>query len=136
MNSYFSLILMTTNLKIRLRNQRPTQGRVARGSQALIQNFWFVPVRWLKIDLGCFCFQKCWNIIHRPLRKKSIYDVNLSLGLCDLLWDCEIRFKTMSLMPKLWDLTGLLKYEISFTEKHTLRKTSSSCMYRFSQCFV
>ena len=101
MNSYFSLILMTTNLKIRLRNQCPTQGRVARGSQALIQNFWFVPVRWLKIDLGCFCFQKCWNIIHRPLRKKSIYDVNLSLGLCDLLWDCEIWFKTMSLMPKL-----------------------------------
>ena len=129
MNSYFSLILMTTKLKIRLRNKHPIQGRVTRGSQALIQNFWFVPVRLLKINLGCFCFQKRWNINHRLLRKKTIQGVKLSSWFCDLLWDHEIWLKTVSLMPKPWDLAGLLK---SLTEKHILRKTSSSCIYIFS----
>ena len=131
LNSCFLFILTTTNLKIRLRNQHPIQGRVARGSQALIQNFWFAPVKWLKISFVWFCFQKCWNIIHRLLRKKTILDVNLSSGFCDLPWECEISFKTVSLTPKPWNLAGLLKCEISSTEKHTL-KTSSSCMYRFT----
>ena len=110
---------MTTNLKIRLVNQHPIQDRVTRGRQALIWKFQFVPVRWSKINLGCFYFQKCWNIIHQLLRKKTIQDINLSSGFCDLPWDHEIWFKTMSLTPKVWDLAGLLKDEINFTEKHT-----------------
>ena len=44
-NFYFVSLLTMTNLKIRPRNQHPIQVRVARGSQALIQNVWFVPVR-------------------------------------------------------------------------------------------
>ena len=102
-----------TNLKIRLRNQHPIQGRAARGSQTLIQNFQFVPVRWLKINLSCFCFQKQWNIIHWLLKKKTIQDVSLSSGFCNLPWDHKIWFKTMSLTPKLQDRAGLLKCEIS-----------------------
>ena len=132
MNSYFSLILTTINLNIRLRNQHPIQGRGASRSQVLIQNFRVVPVRWLKINLGCFCFQNRWNIINQLLIKKIIQDVYLPSGFCDLPWDSGIWFKKVSLTLKPWDLAGLLKYEISFTEKNNLRKTNSSCMYRFS----
>ena len=90
----------------------------------MIQNFRFVPLRLLRINLGCFYFQERWNI-HWLLRKKTIQDINLSLWFCDLLWDHEIRFKTVSLVPKPWDLAGLLKYEITFTEKHTLKKQAA-----------
>ena len=63
--STFWCILKATNLKIRLRDQHPVQGRLTKETQ-------FSSVIRLKINSDYFCFRKREKILQRILWKKTI----------------------------------------------------------------
>ena len=69
-----------------------------------------------KDQFGLFLSKTLKHCIHPLLRKKTIQDVNLCSGFCNLPWDRGIWFKIVSLRPKLRDLADLLKCETSFIE--------------------